>query len=223
MSKTIVSVHIPKVAGTSFLYQLQKGFGEKNVLQDYNDDPVYLQSIVNIDPNCYEFDPIKSISPYKVVHGHFQPKKYAHLENAYRLTFLRHPIDNIASIYSFWMAHDRNFWDSPIFHYTKDRNLTLPQFAALPKLRYLYTRTYFDDYNMNNFDFIGDYSDYDNELARLGAQIGVSFSTKIRLNVTMPEKGLTENSRPSVGNAEYEKLAEILKDDIDFYQTHKGK
>ena len=145
MFEEIISVHIPKVAGTSFLHQLKEIFGEQHVLLDYNDDPVYLQSIVNIDPNCYEFDPIKTISPYKVVHGHFQPKKYENLRNAFRLTFLRHPIDNIASIYFFWMAHDRNCWDSPIFHYCKDRNLTLLQFAALPKLRYLYTRTYFGD------------------------------------------------------------------------------
>lgn len=226
MFEQIISVHMPKVAGTSFLHQLKEIFGEQYILLDYLDDPVYLQSIVNIDPNCYELDPIKTIFPYKVVHGHFQPKKYAHLENAFRLTFLRHPIDNIASIYYFWMAHDRNFWDSPIFHYCKDRNLTLLQFAALPKLRYLYTRTYFDDYDMSHFDFIGDYAKYESELSRLGKQLELPFKANIRLNVTsgyMSNQGITEVMRPSVNDTEYAKLAEILQDDIEFYQAHKGK
>ena len=226
MFNEIVSVHVPKVAGTSFLHQLKEIFGEKSVLVDYNDDPVYLQSIVNIDPNCYELDPIKTIFPYKVVHGHFQPGKYAHLRDAFRLTFLRHPIENIVSIYFFWMAHDRNFWNSPIFHYCKDRNLSLIQFATLPKLRYLYSRTYFGDYNMKHFDFIGDYKKYDSELVRLGEKLGVSFDANVRLNETvgyMTSLGLTNVMRPSITDAEYEKLAEILKDDIDFYEAHRGK
>ncbi|MBI4808479.1 MAG: hypothetical protein HY799_06005 [Nitrosomonadales bacterium] len=226
MFENIVSVHTPKVAGTSFLHQLKEVFGEQNVLLDYNDDPVYLHTIVNIDPNCYELDPIKSISPHKVVHGHFQPKKYAHLSNAFRLTFLRHPIDNITSIYIFWMAHDRAFWNSPIFHYCKDRNLTLLQFAALPKLRYLYTRTYFADYDMSQFDFIGDYAHYDSELMRLSKQICVPFKTNIRLNKTidhMADGGRDDATRLSISDAEYGKLAEILKDDIAFYQTYKGR
>lgn len=226
MLEQIISVHTPKTAGTSFLHQLKGIFGEQYVLLDYNDDPVYLQSIVNIDPNCYEFDPIKTISPYKVVHGHFQPKKYAHLRNAFRLTFLRHPIDNIASIYYFWMAHDRNYWDSPIFHYCKDRHLTLLRFAALPKLRYLYTRTYFCDYDMSHFDFIGDYEKYESELLRLGKQLGLPFKANVRLNVTsayMANQEAPEVMRPSIVDAEYTELAEILKDDIEFYQAHKGK
>lgn len=226
MWEQIISVHIPKVAGTSFLHQLKEVLGEQYVLLDYNDDPVYLQSIVNIDPNCYEFDPIRTISPYKAVHGHFQPKKYEHLKNAFRLTFLRHPIDNIISIYFFWMAHDRNCWDSPIFHYCKDRNLSLLQFAALPKLRYLYTHTYFGNYDMSRFDFIGDYDKYENELSRLGKQLGLPFNANVRLNVTsdyITNQGSTDVMRQSVADTEYTKLAEILKDDIDFYQAYKMK
>lgn len=226
MFKQIVSVHLPKVAGTSLLHQLKDIFGEQHVLLDYNDDPVYLQSVVNIDPSCYELDPIKSISPHKVVHGHFQPKKYEHLSNAFRLTFLRHPIDNIASIYFFWMGHDRSFWDSPIFHYCKDKNLTLLQFAALPKFKYLYTRTYFADYDMSHFDFIGDYAHYDSELVRLGKQLDVSFKTNVRLNETighMPNRGLADVRRPSIPDADYEKLGEILRDDIAFYQKNKAR
>lgn len=78
---------MPKVAGSSFLQQLKNQFGEHELLLDYGDDPVNPLSIVSIDPNRYIVESIKSI-----VHGHFSPHKYANLNNAFRMTFLRHPM-----------------------------------------------------------------------------------------------------------------------------------
>jgi hypothetical protein len=226
MFETIVSVHTPKAAGSSFLHQLKGIYGEHNLLLDYKDDPVNPLSIVNIDPDLYDVDPIKSIAPYKVVHGHFHPYKYGHLENAFRMTFLRHPIDNVMSIYYFWMAHDRECWDSPVFQYYKDANLSLTRFAMLPKIRYLYSRFYFGDFYMSHFDFIGDYAKYDEELVRLGKCLGVQFDLTVRLNITLEYSKVPsnlDNEREIDTKAIYDNLAEILKDDIDFYEQHKGR
>jgi hypothetical protein len=222
MIESIVSVHMPKVAGSSFLYQLKELYGKHQLLLDYNDDPVNPVSIVNLDPDHYSMEPIKTIAPYKVVHGHFHPHKYAHLDNAFRITFLRHPIDNVMSIYCFWMAHDRSCWDSPVFHYFKDANLSLQRFAMLPKIRYLYTRSYFGDFDMRHFDFIGDYAKYNEELTRLGNRLGVQFDLNVRLNITM-EYSKSSSVHEVDDKEKYEKLAEILKDDIAFYEAHKGR
>ena len=79
---------------------------------------------------------------------------------------------------------------------------------------------------MKYFDFIGDYAKYDEELVRLGKCLGVTFDLNVRVNIT---KEYFE-SLPSINNereinakTEYDTLAVILKDDIDFYERYKGK
>lgn len=223
--QTIVSVHTPKVAGTSFLRQLKDIYGENQVLQDYSDDPANPLSVICIDPNSYDVSPIKSISPFKIVHGHFHPRKYAHLVNAYRLTFLRHPVDNIMSIYNFWSARELNFWSHPVFNYFKKANLSLSRLAMLAQLRYLYSRTYFGGFDMANFDFIGDYACYEQELMRLGESLGVRFDRDVRHNVTAHQMGPAGSgcSHRALSDDEFAELARILKDDIDFYEAYKGR
>lgn len=226
MIQTIISVHTPKVAGTSFLHQLKQIYGEHQLLLDYQDDPTNPLSIINIDPNFYETTPIRTISPYKIVHGHFHPEKYSKLDNAFRMTFLRHPIDNILSIYNFWSAHENSFWDHPIFKYFKDANLSLPRFAMIPQIRYLYTQTYFGGFDMCQFDFIGDYTQYNQELSRLGRALEISFDLSVRQNITndyLKSTSATGTHRHTLDEPEYALLAQILKKDIEFYEIYKGR
>jgi len=226
MKQTVISVHTPKVAGTSFLHQLKELYGEHQLLLDYNDDPSNPLSTINIDPNFYDVFPIKTIAPHKIVHGHFHPLKYANVNNAFRITFLRHPIDNIKSIYDFWTVHDKDFWDHPIFKYFKDENLSLIRFAMIPKIRYLYTQTYFGNFDMTQFDFIGDYAQYDQELLRLGKCLGLIFDLRVRQNTTaeyFKNAPDYELGKSTISDAERAELAQILKNDIDFYTTNKGR
>ncbi|SIQ68869.1 Sulfotransferase family protein [Aromatoleum tolulyticum] len=221
ISSPIVSVHTPKVAGTSFQRQLIIALGESNVLLDYQDDPVDVRSHYSIDPNCYSRSGVNSIAPYRAVHGHFHPSKYDGVAGAVRITFLRHPVDNLISIYMFWTGHDRSAWDSPVFQYVKDTGLTIEQFAMLPKLRFLYSEVYFGGVDMHRFDFVGDYERYDCELARLGAVVGIQFNEDIRLNVTKDVARSAPAS--SVGKDTRLSLQRILEQDIRFYERYAGK
>ena len=226
MNQTIISVHMPKVAGTSFLYQLKMLYGEKQLLLDYNDDPSNPLSIINIDPNFYDAFPIKTIAPYKVVHGHFHPHKYIYVDSAFRLTFLRHPIGNVKSIYDYWTVQDKDFWDHPVFKYFKAEDLSLTRFAMIPKIRYLYTQTYFGGFDMTQFDFIGDFEKYDQELLRLGNRLGLVFDLKVRRNSTAEyykDESTFKLSRSAISDVEYEELAQILIKDIEFYTAYKGQ
>jgi len=226
MFDKIVSVHIPKAAGSSLAYQFKKIYGKEQVLDEYNDDPVNLLSICNIDPNRYIIEPIKSISPYKVVHGHFRPHKFSNLNNAFWMTFLRHPIDNIISIYYFWKAYERHRFDSPLFQYFKDANLSIQRFAMLPKIRYLYSRSYFGGFDMRRFDFIGDYTKYEDELTRLGNYLDIKFDMKVRVNITnniFEDSSNFNEERDTNTLKENNKLSEILKDDIQFYEKYRYK
>ncbi|MBV5349908.1 hypothetical protein JZU71_01740 [bacterium] len=208
----------PTCSTQSFLKRI---YGENNVLLDYNDDPVDPRSRISIDPAFYRLNPIRSIATRKLVHGHFCPGKYDCLSNAFRLTFLRHPVDNVFSIYRFWSAHDKDDWDSPVFHYFKEHSLSLERFAMLPKIRYLYSEVYFGGFDMGRFNFIGDYRNYDEELLRLGALLGVEFDMSVRLNTTQG----CSNEFCSVIDAERkhdESLRNILDQDIRFYERYAG-
>lgn len=215
----IVSVHTPKVAGSSFLHQLRTVFGEASLLLDYDDDPADIRSRRNIDPESYHLDPITTIAPYRVVHGHFHPGKYDALGNAFRLTFLRHPVDNVMSIFRFWSAHPPQMWDSPLFHYFKENALSVQRLAMLPAIRFLYSKTYFGGFDMSRFDFIGDYRDYPRELQRLGRLLGVEFDLALRLNVTQE----IQRDDPKSALQDTSGLSEILAEDIRFYERHASK
>jgi hypothetical protein len=224
--QNIISVHMPKAAGTSFLHQLKTLYGEHQVLLDYNDDPTNPLSVISIDPYTYDVNPIRTISPHKIVHGHFHPRKYAYIKDAFRLTFLRHPIDNVMSIYDFWAAHNKDFWNHPVFKYFKEANLSLPRLAMIPQLRYLYSRSYFGDFDMSTFDFIGDYTQYDSELIRLGNCLEVTFDNNVHYNKTYTTSNapeITNSRRSRLSDDECVELELILRDDIAFYEFFKGR
>ena len=88
----------------------------------------------------------------RVIHGHLPVAKYAHLARARRITFLRHPVSNLISIYHFWK---QIITDSHcLFNYFRANNLGVLELARLPHLRYLLSRTYFGDVDVRSFDFI---------------------------------------------------------------------
>lgn len=215
----IVSVHTPKVAGSSFLHQLRTVFDEAHLLLDYGDDPADIRSRRNIDPESYSLDPVSSIAPYRIVHGHFHPGKYDGLDNAFRLTFLRHPVDNVMSIFRFWSAHPPGMWDSPVFRYFKENALSIQRLAMLPAIRFLYSRVYFGGFDMSRFNFIGDYHCYRSELLRLGNLLGVEFDLDLRINVTSEIFGEGLEGAP----VDVCILSSILAEDIKFYEQHAGK
>lgn len=215
----IVSVHTPKVAGSTFLQQLRATFGDTNLLLDYSDDPADISSRWNIDPEWSRLNPITAIAPYRVVHGHFHPAKYNKLDEAFRITFLRHPVDNVMSIFRFWSVNPSGMWDSPLFRYFKENKLSVQRLAMLPAIRFLYSQTYFGCFDMSRFDFVGDYSDYPGELQRLGDRLGVEFDLALRLNVTPDVQGNNLQTDPPGTGA----LSDILAEDISFYERYAGK
>lgn len=220
----IVSVHVPKTGGSSLRHHLVAAFGAEQVLFDYADGPLDPVTPINLDPNCYDAEPARSIQPYRVVHGHFHPKKYAQLDDCFRFAFLRHPVDNLISIWKFWSTHDRDFSSSALFQYFKDRQLGLMQTASLPALRWLYTRTYFGDYDMRSFDFIGDYASYDADLLELGEHLGVRFRLGVRVNVTadlMRKSHASLVGDPACDDAQRAVLEHVLRDDLAFYQRFR--
>ena len=215
----IISTHVPKTAGTSLMHMFYHAIGKDNILHDYDDDPVNPLSRFSIDPDYYERDKIETIGNYKVVHGHFSPSKYKYLKNAFRFMFLRHPVDNVISIYYYWKTINRT--DSPILNYVRDNNLSLIEFASLPKIRWLYTKTYFGGFDMSLFDFIGNFNRFEEDLIVLSKLLEIELDQKFNLNRTGENNALIKKHKEeSITSKQVRKKLEILLyEDINFFNA----
>ncbi|MEM6396003.1 MAG: sulfotransferase family 2 domain-containing protein [Bacteroidota bacterium] len=98
----LVSVHIPKTAGTSFRHVLKRVYGEEAVRR--LDIPILGQH-TRINEQLYE----EATLPYgtRVVHGHFSPERiagrFAESEGVPHITWLRDPVERVISNY-FYLA-----------------------------------------------------------------------------------------------------------------------
>jgi len=216
----IISVHTPKVAGTSLLHAFKMAYGESAVLEDYADRPADPCAEYYLDPvGWLERRPTKIDESIKVVHGHFFPGKYDLIDLAFRTTFLRHPVDNVISIYFYW----KKYIQSPatgLYKYFLDQKLDIFELARLPLLRYLFSKTYFGGFDMERFDFVGCHERREESYAQLSVLLGVQLDSSLCFNPTdsvvkSQERLQLENDSLSVG-----KLKDILSEDIGFYEKY---
>ncbi len=148
----LISVHIPKTAGTAFRQVLLDLYGVARVLDDYPPDRIY--------------DPGTIINPkIAVIHGHFLPSKYRNLfPNAQRIVWLRNPIFRLISEYFF----AKNIQDyNNIFHaQLLEKNLSILEFARIPAMRNFLTR-HLAGTQLQEFDFVGIQEFYNQDLITL--------------------------------------------------------
>jgi hypothetical protein len=202
----ILAVHFPKASGSSLQVQFVQHFGDR-VLVDYSHDP-----ITEAGQEIAAFPADK-----QMVFGHFSPRRYA-AADAFRLTFLRHPVDNLLSIYYYWRSlpepgnptHARFLREVP----------SVLEFARYPGIQRLMSETYFGGVDMVRFDFIGFYENRAADIVRLSAAIGVPLTAEVHQNRTghSAERQALEEDTAVRG-----KLTNLLRDDVAFYEAQRKK
>lgn len=139
----IVSVHIPKTAGTSFRYHLAQVFGNR-VLDDYGDWPEVTtpEGIVRQERRRAEMlaEAAETAELYDVIHGHFAGRKYV---GAFPVThfvpMVRDPYQHAVS--TFEHASRETNSPHPGFRTFKEERMTLLDFvAAFPDHQAVYSR-----------------------------------------------------------------------------------
>jgi hypothetical protein len=198
--KRIVSVHFPKAAGYSLRVQFMKLLGTK-VAFDYDHDPLTPAGMETAD-----FPEGKTL-----VMGHFRARRYAS-SDAFWMTFLRHPVDNLFSIYFFWKGlpvsnglHARFLREQP----------TILEFANYPAFKTLMSETYFGDFDMNRFDFIGFYETRKSDIPRLAKMLNLPLVASIHENRTSESD---ERLEAESDCALRRKLYDLLAEDVAFYE-----
>lgn len=219
MTIEVVSVHFPKAGGNSLYQSCVAAYGSDAVYQDYADAPA--------DPCCqYSLDPDACrrkarefvFAPgVRVVHGHFHPSKYEFITGAKWITFLRHPVDNLISIYYYWKTLETG---NCILDYFRNYQLALPDLARLPLIRYLLSRTFFGGVDMNTFDFIGFMENYTEDMRKLSHLLSIPL-VESRENINKYPGYQDEVSAVKADKQLMSTLHDYLIEDIKFYERLK--
>lgn len=172
----LISVHVPKTAGTSFRNSLVKTFGER-LLLDYSTQPSsrYLTHRASYLKHKYGFlwKGRKIVSRYEVIHGHFPADMFDFLPGPKQFCmFMRQPVDRLVSHYLFWKRDGSKFpGNSALDSFIRNR-LTLDQFAALPEMINFYS-TFLGAMKIEQFDFVGLMEEYNTSLCLFEKIFGI--------------------------------------------------
>lgn len=182
MALELVSIHIPKTAGTSLMHSLYSIYGKDNVAH-------LLRKNVNYCPN----DLVKYTEPNtKAILGHFFyseiDSSIIENDNIKFVTFVRHPLDRLVSNY---------------FHFIKEAKKSFPgskrwfrQFESIIKYasrpatqnvlhKYLYP------FNWDRFTFIGVQEQFSTDLVQMAKALNWDSIPEYELNVHVKKKELT--------------------------------
>jgi hypothetical protein len=216
----LISLHVPKCAGTSLREALVGAYGEDLIHFDTDDRLLDPKSPVNVDRQEFlrEFNSKRDaiLSGKRVIHGHFCMLKY-HGIKAPRVTILRDPVDRLISHYLFWKhlpphghsLHDKFLAEQP----------SLTEFARMPGLRHFYGQVLFRDLDMEIFDLIGSVERMSETIARLEKLTGRKLRFEKR-NDNQCEHCRQQKVEISKMTGVLAELRDILADDIAFYERY---
>jgi hypothetical protein len=207
----LISVHIPKTAGTSFRKSLKAAYGEEEVVRL----DISLQTgQVRLNEEKQE----ERILPTgtRVLHGHFRPadiwEHYPETKDLPFITWLRNPVERVISNYYYLEKRLKEELDE------EGKNLNI--LSKMQRSLLEYAR---DDINRNrqhkflegmpleDFEFVGILEHYAEDLAELGRRLGWKEVEATTVNVTSGKK-------PIVSEETREEIARLNGDDMALYQ-----
>lgn len=199
----LVSLHLPKTAGTSFGETLRQHFGS-SLYEDYGTRPL------NEPRWRREFQALcagtSSVPPcVRAIHGHFLPVKYwlsLRRRDAQFVTWMRDPVERVVSHYYFWLRNPQGATPAQTLRRrVLLENWSLERFCLGPELHNLYSQ-FLWGFPLRRFDFIGITERYASDLA-------------IFANRFLGSEARVVNARanPNRGEAGYE-IAPVLRERI---------
>jgi hypothetical protein len=216
----IISVHLPKTAGSSFRISLESHFAER-ILLDYSDLPIHQSPLIR-NGNSFQIALDNTNQPFEAtdcIHGHFMPVKYRFIkaqEPIHYVTWLRHPVDRVISHYYFWK---RRYWpEAPALHRRlAEENWSLEKFCLSPEMKNLYHQ-FMWGFPVEKFGFIGITEHYTEDF---------SYFVQTYLHHELPE--LSENRNPVINNYSTvsdsfrREVEDFHRDDMNLYEFALNK
>lgn len=153
--KKIISVHIAKTAGSTFLDFLTNNFSVY-----WDKERLFLKRTLGIKETENE----KIIINEQVIHGHFFANKYNWMDNTFKIIWMRDPVERIISQYYYWKANPQI--DDPIVKLIAEEKLDIVDFASIPSMRDMQAYV-LNGEDLNNFDFVGITEEFSSGMERL--------------------------------------------------------
>lgn len=202
----IISLHVPKTAGTRFANILSQNFGKGLAFfYGYNDPRTH--PLLRRRPKDFDAQMLAELEDagVKVIHGHVKAKQFVHIvpDPTNYWIFLREPIEHTISHYHF-IAQDKEA-RHVLYDDIRSGRLTLTGFAELPRNQGLQAR-HCEPFNLDELGFVG---------------ISEQFEASLRLLGFRDTATATNNNRdkPLIPLDQREVLAQLLYKDLAFYSA----
>lgn len=212
----LISVHLPKTAGTSFGITLETHFTVA-LLKDYADLPIntpkYERNKAALESSLHSA--ARDFSEIQCIHGHFLPLKYLLLatkRDVKFVTWMRNPVDRAISHYNYW-RNDYNPKSAPsVRQKMVEEDWSLERFCLGPEIRNLYSQ-FLWGFPVEYFNFIGVSEFFEDDLQYFARHyLGVS-PKSVELNV-----GNKQSDRCHVDTAFRKKIEAFHEQDMDLYR-----
>jgi hypothetical protein len=180
----LISVHLPKTAGSSFLAALECHFGER-LLEDFADRPLHTSAFRRnfhaVQAYLRNALPRSDLEAVECIHGHFLPLKYVSLQTASSkkyVVWMRDPIERQASHYFYWIRNYNPRRAGQLHRRVVEEEWSLERFCLGPEMRNIYSK-FLWGFSLSRFDFIGITEFYETEIEQFSRQImGVSLENQ---------------------------------------------
>ncbi|MFN2288275.1 MAG: hypothetical protein ABR578_08085 [Chromatocurvus sp.] len=156
----LISLHLPKTAGTSFRALLEAHYGDR-LIDDYADRPLHERVAARRTRAVragigllLHADRLRGVD---AVHGHFLAIKYSLWSSGSgwrRVTWLRDPVERLASHYHYWRRSFDADTAGPLHRRMMEEDWSLERFCLGPELRNVY-RQFLWGVPLARLDFVG--------------------------------------------------------------------
>lgn len=212
----LISVHIPKTAGTAFRDLLLRRFGDR-LLTDYGDRPLSHAAPVRwVRAARGAWQANARLQGYEAVHGHFLAFKYRHVD-APMVTWLRDPVQRMVSRYQHYL---RDVAEGRPLQAVRGLRpgLRLEEFVELPRYHNTYAK-YFVGVPRRRLAWVGFTEDMPGSLERLHRTLGIDLGQPLTANRN-PLRG----DQPYVLEAAVERRIRALnRADIAFWEWARDR
>tara|TARA_R110000787_G_scaffold188209_4_gene299982 strand:+ start:2138 stop:2845 length:708 start_codon:yes stop_codon:yes gene_type:complete len=219
----IISLHIPKTAGTTLGYILDYG-SKRKIFYDYTQ---YRHEALEQDIAYLEKNKEFIANRFEIIHGHFHYKKYENIfPEAKYITCLRDPLKRTISQYHHIIQEaDPQHW---LYERLSTGVMDFADFAALPNIKRAQS-WYMEGRDINDFDHISLTENLAESVYQF--QVMLNFQRNDPYMVFEGEKSLP-NTNPStarkvakkeITKAQLAQAKEILCEDYDLYERAVSK
>jgi len=201
MSK-IISLHVPKTAGTSFHLIMQKQYKSSKILD--------MKPIVKRCENVLIEKKDFSMYGEEFLHGHFTLLNFEYDLRWKYLIWLRNPVERVISHYFYFKVKPIAAYVHPLEYKIKYEKMSLVDFIQVPCMQNLQSFYMNGSDNIDKFDFIGITEYFDKSIDILSEKLNLDLQTsykKERINV----------HKKDIDNNIKKLIQKINEEDCDLY------